>query len=196
MSGRGQGSGVSWPGQGAGVGWQRRTVDERGTPLAGRARSYCHSFLTRGCARRLLIPPRPRRLLLLDCRGDGRRCDATRSAATTIAMAYRSAVAKSSAKFQAASQLPGDMRSVWVSGKARGSRRATRVPRDEDGGDVGSMSGRRQRNRNARSGADGGCSVTRSISHPFKLCLGTAPCWQLNVLSLPVASGPRLLDVL
>ena len=160
---RGQGAGVSWRGQGAGVGWRGRTVDERSTPLAGRrARSYCHSFLTRGCARRLpLIPPRPRGLLLLDCRGDGRRCDATRSAATAIAMAYRSAVAKSSAKCQAASQLPGDMRSVWVSGKARGSTRATRVPRDEDCGDVGSMSGRRQRNRNARSGAEGGSSLTR-----------------------------------
>ena len=149
------------------MGWRGRPVGERSTPPAGRrARSYCHNFLTRGCARRLPIrPPRPRRLLLLGCRGDGRRCDATMCTATAIAMAYRSAVAKSSVEFQAASQLPGDMQRVRVSGKARGLKTATRVPRDEDGGDVGSASGRRQRSRNARGEAEGGLARSR-VTHP------------------------------
>ena len=80
-----------------------------------RARSHCHSFLTRGCARRLpLIPPRPRRLLLLGCPGDGRRRAAAMSVATAIATAYRSAVAKPSAKLQAASQLTGDVQRACV----------------------------------------------------------------------------------
>ena len=98
--------------------------------------------------------------------------------ATAIAMAYRSAVAKSSVEFQAASQLPGDMQRVRVSGKARGLKTATRVPRDEDGGDVGSANGRRQRSRNARGEAEGGLARSR-VTHPVQSAsLGTAPCWQ------------------
>ena len=61
--------------------------------------------------------------------------------------------------------------------KARGSQGAARVPRDEDGGEVGSMSLRWRRSRNARSGAEAG--RTRSPMHPFEKFADTAPCWQL-----------------
>ena len=96
------------------------------------------------------------------------------SVATAIATAYRSAVVKPSAKLQAASQLTGAVQRAcvgvtgdmqeYVCGKARGSQGAARVPRDEDGGDVWSMSLRWRRSRNARSGAEAG--RTRSPGHP------------------------------